>query len=114
MGVIEGARALPIDIYQYIQDKDPSIPLHLVCKGVRPKLFRYGYMALYGKKLRGKRGAVAFAYSSGDYDHLCGCIIQTKRKINHSKLNCEQYHTRMEEFKRVMWVRSGLHYRLLN
>lgn len=119
MDVLGGAVTLPFDIVQHIQDQDASIHLHKMCKGVRVRLYNYGYTRMVGKNLRGRRGAIMYAYSSGDPIQVANCVrprkIHSRRHIDvYSKLRAQQgYIGIMEEFKKLSLVPSYLHYKYI-
>ena len=121
MDVLGGAITLPFDVVQYIQDQDPDIHLHLVCKGIKLNQFKYSLNKLKDKKRvkakPGSRASIMYAYSSGDPDHLVNCVRY--RKINKYKnlyniISAQSnYYTSMNAFKKLALVPSHLHYKYL-
>lgn len=120
MDVLDGGLWVPREIVQYIQDKDPSLRLCHVCKGIKINRVQWGIKKLGGKRLKGKPGGTAsimFAYSSGELEHLRALIpprMKNKRHVSGWRLNfCRTYAERMSIFRMILWIPMIRHLRFL-
>ena len=120
MDVLGGGLWIPPEIVQYIQDKDPSLRLCHVCRGIKINRVQWGIEKLSAIRLKGKPGgpaSIMFAYSSGELEHLRALIpsrVKNKRHTNEWRLNyCRTYHERMVIFRMILWIPMFRHFRLL-
>ena len=120
MDVSGGELWIPPEIVQYIQDKDPSLRLCHVCRGIKINRVQWGIEKLSATRLKGKIGGTAsimFAYSSGELEHLRALIpprVKNKRHMGEWRLNyCRTYHERMGIFRMILWIPMLRHIRFL-
>jgi len=119
--------SLPIELLQKIQSCDSDVQLYKVRRVVRSQrsvaLGMLRKNPLFSNNLRSVRGSdasIAFAYSSGDLEHIISTI--PLRKLNSTgKYRLRRlmlsggfpYSTRMRFYKSLMFIKDLKHYSLL-